>query len=49
MTFAQFSKEAAEKEPSAPKKDCSQWKKVSPTKSMEKEVPVIGANRTPKR
>ena len=49
MTFAQFSKEAAEKEPSAPKKDCSQWKKVSPTKSMEKEAPVIGANRTPKR
>ena len=49
MTFAQFSKETAEKEPSASKKDRSQWKKVTPTKSMEKEAPVIGANRTPKR
>ena len=49
MTFAQFSKETAEKEPSASKKDRSQWKKVTPTKSMEKEAPVIGAHRTPKR
>ena len=48
MTFAQFSKESAEKEPSAPKKDRGQWRKVTPTKSREKEAPVIGANRTPK-
>lgn len=50
MTFAQFSKEAAEKEPSASKKTGGQWRKAAPAKEKEKEkeVPALGAHRKPK-